>query len=473
MQIGFEEQTAEKLQPEIHRFLAGWGGGAAAGSLGKMQLVRQAARQRDLSSLQAVARILVEGIDELASRKPEQAQILRLRFLDGLAMHVVANRINRSEPAAYKLQRKALRSLTDIIYRQELALKAGRNEAIFARLGAPEYDRLFGIDELLSNVMELVQSPSQPWLILLEGIGGIGKTSLADALVRKAVVAGVVEHVGWVTARRQIFRLSGRIDAAKTPTLTTAALVENLANQILRDTPLPVPFTVEQVLPLLRQRLNEEPHLIVVDNLETVVDLETLLPALRLLARHSKILLTSRRSLLAEAHLYHCQIPELSPESAFALLRHEAQLRNVHALAAADDDALHAIYATVGGNPLALRLVAGQTLVHDLPSILVALTNARGESASQLYNFIYRNAWDSLDEIAQRTLLVMPLAPPQGLVFPLLAQTSGLAESELYDALDRLVRLNLIDRRGDLENGRYSIHPLTQSFLQEQVLRWK
>ena len=417
--------------------------------------------------------MLVDGIDQLAAQQPEQARILRLHFLDGLAMHMVANRINRSEPAAYKLQRKALQSLAEIIHAEEMTLKAGRSEAILSRLGVPEYDRLFGVDELLGDVMDLVQSPGQPWLILLKGIGGIGKTSLADALVRKAVTENIVARVGWVTARRQIFRLSGHIEAEKTPILTTENLVENLARQILGDTPLPVPFTVAQVMPILRQRLNDDPHLIIVDNLETVTDLETLLPALRLLARPSKIVLTSRRSLLAESHLYHCQIPELSPNSAFSLLRHEARTRNAQALTEADDDALHDIYATVGGNPLALRLVAGQTLMHDLPSILSTLTGAKGQSAGQLYSFIYRNAWDGLDEIAQRTLLVMPLAPPQGLEFSVLARTSGLDDSDLYDALERLVRANLIDRRGDLATGRYTIHPLTQSFLQEQVLRWR
>jgi hypothetical protein len=36
-----------------------------------------------------------------------------------------------------------------------------------------------------------------------------------------------------------------------------------------------------------------------------------------------------------------------------------------------------------------------------------------------------------------------------------------------------LVRLNLVDVRGDLQQRRYSIHNLTRTFLHEQVLRWQ
>jgi hypothetical protein len=34
------------------------------------------------------------------------------------------------------------------------------------------------------------------------------------------------------------------------------------------------------------------------------------------------------------------------------------------------------------------------------------------------------------------------------------------------------VQLNLVDSRGDLKTRRYTIHNLTATFLQEQVVRW-
>ncbi|MCA9871074.1 MAG: hypothetical protein KC487_11955, partial [Anaerolineae bacterium] len=127
----------------------------------------------------------------------------------------------------------------------------------------------------------------------------------------------------------------------------------------------------------------------------------------------------------------------------------------------------------VGGNPLALRLVVGQTLVHDLPAILESLRSARGQTVDQLYTFIYRGAWQRLDETAQRVLLAMPLVPPPGRDAAFLSQVSGLAIGAIHDALNTLVRLNLVDRGGDLHGSRYSIHALTRTFLLEQVAKWQ
>ncbi len=98
-------------------------------------------------------------------------------------------------------------------------------------------------------------------------------------------------------------------------------------------------------------------------------------------------------------------MPELQEADALAMLRHEARLRNLSALAQAEDDQLRPIYRTVGGNPLALRLVLGQTLVHGLADILDDLTAAHGEAAESLYTYIYRRAWNNLGETERRTLL--------------------------------------------------------------------
>ena len=462
--------SADSLYKPVHKALSQWGTSSSGNPLGHLRLVERARQDADISDAQASSQVLMQALEALEADNAEYARLLRLRFLDGMSMLHVANRLNRSEPMCYKMQRQAIQRLAAILFQEERTLRAAEMEAINLRLGPPPYDHLFGIDHALNEIMALVQPATEPWLLLLEGIGGIGKTSLADALARRAIATGGFHNIAWVTAGRRVFRLSGRIEATIAPTLTAEELLEHLAEQLLDGVPLP--FSIDTVLPMLRQRLNNAPHLIVVDNLETVADLETLLPVLRQLARPAKILLTSRYSLHAETNIYHFPIPELSLAPACQLIRHEARLRNARHLTEADDDVLCPIFETVGGNPLALRLVVGQTLVHDLPTILDSLKAARGQTAEQLYTFIYRQAWDSLDELGQRTLLAMPLAPPQGMTTDLLARITDLNFPDLLDSLDRLVRLNLVDRRGDLQQSRYSIHPLTQTFLQEQVAKW-
>lgn len=461
------------LFDDVHQALSQWGKTTAVGSLGRLHLVQRVRQTTGCSELQACNQVLLAALDLLERQDAEGARVLRLRFLEGLKMYQVANRLNRSEPVCYKLQRRALERVSQILASEEQQLRIAQSRTAIERLGLPPYGRLFGVGEAIDELLDLLRSDTDPWLILLEGIGGIGKTSLADAVLRQAIANSYFNGYGWVTARPQVIRLSGRIETVTAPTLTADDLIEDLARQVLGASQLPVPLSVQALLPQLRQRLDGSPHLIVVDNLETVTDLLVLLPTLRLLAKPSKLLLTSRRSLQAESIIYRYSVPELAKEAACDLVRHEARLRNATHLIAAGQDELDAIYSTVGGNPLALRLIVGQSLFHDLPSILDSLKQARGQPAEQLFTYIYRQAWEDLDDPDRCVLLLMPLTPPQGADIDLLTRISGIDRAGLQDSLSRLVQLNLVDRGGDLQRSRYSIHPLTQIFLQEQAAKWR
>ncbi len=218
------------------------------------------------------------------------------------------------------------------------------------------------------------------------------------------------------------------------------------------------------------------PHLIVIDNLESLTDLRSLLATAREFANPSKFLFTSRESRFYEPDLFHYTVTELDQEDALRLVRAEAALRNLPEVSAASDDDLAPIFATVGGNPLALRLVVGQLHVHPLGRVLDDLQSARGHHASEIYTYIYYQIWRELDETARRVLLLMPLVTEQGGDIDYLTAMGAhgnLTPAEVTDALERLVARNLVDSRGDLHARRYTIHGLTRTFLQQQVLQWQ
>ncbi len=427
----------------------------------------------DLDSRQVAQRVLEKGITSLADENRSQAELLRLRYFDERSIISLTLHFGRSEAALYRAQRQAVQKLADHLWSLECDARELHRKRQLKRLESSTYIHLFGVDDLLAGVQQQVRKSDSPWLILFHGIGGIGKTALADALLRRNVNQGGYDQVAWVSARQKGFQLHGRIQVENAPNLSHEALVEELSAQILDDVSLPRPFSVDKTLPLLIRRLQQSPHLIVVDNLETVIDIAALLPTLRQLVDPSKVILTSRVLLSSEADIFPMAVPQLVPASAFALIRSEGELRNAPCLAEATDDELDPIYQVVGGNPLALRLVAGQAILHALPTVLNNLRLARGKSVQQLYTFIYRELWDDLDDIAQRTLLALPLTPPSGASSEQLVQVSGLQEEAVHDALDRLVRRNLVDTRGDLYKRRYTIHSLTRTFLLEQVAQWR
>jgi hypothetical protein len=291
--------------------------------------------------------------------------------------------------------------------------------------------------------------------------------------MRSLLQKGVWEEIGWVTAKPTLLNLVGEIETLPHATLTVDTVMRALLNQLFADDPKPIPSSTEEAVMLIEQRLRKRAHLIVIDNLESVQDVKNLLPILRRLANPSKFLLTSRESLYEEPTIYHLPVPELSEVAGLQFLRFEAKEGNLPAVTAASDDELRPIYATVGGNPLALKLLIGQLHVHPLDQLLTDLRVARG-SAENLYTYIYRYAWERLSEPERITWLSMPMLSPQGGSFDLLAAIvdDQLAGADLRRILNKLAKLNLIDcRHSGLHDVQYSIHSLTRTFL-DSAYRW-
>lgn len=464
--------SMDTVQTALQQALNEWQRPAAHSPFQPLQLFHNALRQAYGNIQGATNQVVLQGLTQLAVDHREHAEVLQSRYLDNEKVELAANRLNLSLATFHRKRNEGLALLAETLVRMEQAERQAYQVRLFGRLEQDTYATLFGLAEQLDTLENLLLTPDAPWLIVITGMGGMGKTTLADALARRLIERTVFDDIGWVTARQTIFNAGGSLTSIPHPTLTTQALVEALTRQLFGAAPMGQQSS-EEALATLVQRLKATPHLIVIDNLETVLDLTNLLPTLRRLVNPSKLLLTTRDSLANEADLYHTVIPPLGNADALALVRQEARVRNIPQVLAASDAELQPIFATVGGNPLALRLVTGQLRVHPLDAVLADLVAARGKQAEALYTFIYRRAWELLDENARALLLAMPLVSEQGGRFELLAATCDLAEIDLREALDHLVLLNLVDVRGNLHERRYTIHSLTRAFLHEQVIHWQ
>lgn len=342
------------------------------------------------------------------------------------------------------------------------------------RLEKPTYTKLMGVEDHLDSLLRILTSSEPPWLISIEGYGGLGKTSLAHALSRRVIQQRLFDDFGWVSARQYVFDLGEGIKPVGLPAvLTVESLVEKLVAQLMPDTPRSDTLFAQQAQAILKMRLKRIPHLIVIDNLETVEDIEVLLPTLRELANPTKFLLTSRESLYHESGVYHFPLPELSEAYTLRLIRYETELHNLTHLNQASDDDLKRIFEIVGGNPLAIRLVVGQTHKFTLDVILDDLAQARDQTVEELYTFIYRRSWDALDEPARTLFLAMPLITDEGESLEGLIELSELDAATVRTSLKQLIDLNLVNSFGDHQERYYSIHNLTRTFLHNQVLKWK
>ncbi len=422
----------------------------------------------------AVKEILLEALNTLEEHAGgEGARLLRLRFLDGYTATATANRLNLTEDVVYKRQRAAIRDLATIIWQAELKARSIKEIRIAGRLEIKEPPRLFGVTDKLSELAATLTTGRAPWLVAVVGIGGIGKTSLADAGVRVLSGSPAFADIAWVSARRERFVLSGGLQESQEPipALATEGLVDAIIDQFDFSDLTRHPSARKQAG--LCRRLKAQPYLVVVDNLETAADYQALVPDLLGLVNPTKFLLTSRHSLHDFPGVHNLSLDELSASDSLALLRHEAGERGLLDVAAAPDETLLQVHEVAGGNPLALKLLVGQMHTLSLSRVVDDLRQARGRRVEELYRFIYWQSWQLLSEQARRVLVIMPLVAESGGGLAQIAALSELAEEQLAAPLKQLVALCLVNVMGTVEARRYGIHRLTETFLLNEVLRWQ
>lgn len=459
-----------ELENDIYEALRGWHqANPSVGPLDHLQLFQQALLAGDGNIRQATNKVLLEALDGLAEDYPIEATLLRRRYLDRLMMNAVANQLNMSEATAYRRQQIAIQQLALVLQEQEKQARENYQADLEKRLRLPPQVPLFGIATALRQLHATLTPAEAPWLVAIEGLGGIGKTALANDLVRLQEIAHHFYDIAWVSAQPQKFLPNLGLQPPAGPALTTDTLTDLLLEQIGQASDLTqLPAQKRNTLTRL---LKQRPYLVIIDNLETVVDYEILLPLLRQMANPTKFLLTSRYSLRSQTDVFCYTVQALDEAEALHFTRYEARIRGLKVVAEAPEANLKRIYQVVGGHPLALKLVVGQLASLPLSQVITRLQQAQGKSIEELYTFIYWEVWHLLEPAAQQTLLIMPLVE-NGSLEQFLA-LSQLEPDALNRALEQLTTLSLVQIGGELDDRRYSLHRLTETFLLHEALKWR
>jgi len=470
------EPIRKDLPEAVHSALRTWHTGSPPAPAWREMLIvaQHPAAPPAASPDSAVKELLLTVLNTLAEQAGgDAAQILRLRFLDGFTAAETAQRLKLSEDIIYKRQQAAVAELAAFVWQAELEARRTRETRILGRLEIKEPPRLFGVDDKLAELAKVLVQEGSPWLIAVVGIGGIGKTSLADAAVRAQLPRPVFADVAWVSARQERFALwnGGHSDGEAAPALTLEGLLDAVIDQLGFQDLTRLPLAQRQ--DSLRARLKVQPYLVILDNLETAADHRALVPDLQAFVNPTKVLLTTRHSLHEYPGVHNLSLDELLAADSLALLRHEAEERGLADVVAAPDGTLLPVYEVAGGNPLALKLLLGQMHSLSLFHVVEDLRQARGRRIDELYHFIYWRSWRLLSDQARRVLAIMPLVAESGGGLEQIGALSELADDELTVALQQLATLCLVNVQGTVEARRYSIHRLTETFLLNEVLKWQ
>jgi transcriptional regulator with XRE-family HTH domain len=316
----------------------------------------------------------------------------------------------------------------------------------------------------LHNLLADLRDPQGALVIAIDGLGGLGKTSLAVELTRRALHQGLFKGVIGDSAKQELFA-GGEIVKINEATLDFDALLDSIARQCGRWdlTTLAHPVKRDTIAQLLLQQC----YLVLVDNLETAGNADALVSHLRNLLGISRAIVTSRKQIRHEFVQAHT-LKELTKEDALYFLHQELQMRKVVQLIHASEEKLIEIYQVTGGAPLALKLVVAQARFLDLDAVLRRLRNA----GSKLYSFIYRQSWEQLSLIAQKLLIyigrtVITTIGWEELV--VVGMEIADSEEQLLAAIDELVAYSLLDVSLAVNQVRYSTHQLTRQFVNSEL----
>jgi len=330
----------------------------------------------------------------------------------------------------------------------------------------PRRAPFFGRDKDLGTALHALSPEDRTWGVLVDGIGGIGKTALAVEAAYRCKEKGQFDAFVFVSAKLD------RLDPDGIRTLTASArTLDEFLNETARILGQPgiAQLAGDARRQALLDALRSTRTLLVYDNLETLSkeEQEAMAVWLRELPQDCKAIVTSRRR-GGEGGMW-LRLEKLEWDAARAIIENEmkrdAQLATK--LNRAGAARWSELYDETKGSPLALMHVLGLLRVRAALTFEGALDLLRGNRDPDLQKFIFQQARRELTVNDEAALRALSLFTPSA-AFDSWAEVATLSRNALETTIDRLSALSLVDVLAGEE--RYALHPLTRNFVRDELL---
>ena len=259
-------------------------------------------------------------------------------------------------------------------------------------LPSKSYRELLGRQDDIDNIMSALLDESGRRIISIDGIGGIGKTALAQEVVEQAL-NNKFSDVVWLTAAEK----EGSVK------MTFDSVLDGIADQL--NAPSLLKLEGEARLSKTRELLLQKKALIVLDNMETAEDpQQEIADQLFTIIGSSKALLTSRyRFKSSSSDIYTIHLSGIDKDASYVLIRDTALEKNMPYVLGVNEADLEPIIDVVGNvkagySPLALKFMVGQLMEYDPETIISYMQKVQiNSSPSDLsYNVEFQKFWSSI-----------------------------------------------------------------------------
>ena len=354
---------------------------------------------------------------------------------------------------------------------------------IYENLPNRDCTAFIGRQTEIARLLELLSFDHSAHLISVDGIGGVGKTTLVLEAAYRCLQASrgvLTEHNSDLLSRTNDDKPSPTkadlnvpifeaiiFTSAKQHYLTAAGLLPRLKREhTLRDIFRAIANTLdrseitympaEEQLDLIRDSLVRRRSLLIVDNLETIEDKQDVLGFVYDLPPTVKVILTTRE----QALFVPIRLESLPEADGLCLINHEAQEKGV----TLSKEEAKALYQKTSGVPAAIVYTIGQLAAgYLLQDVLVKVTNAKGDVA----RFCFESSVQRLKGLPSHRLLMTLALFPKPVLRETIAQIALSVPDPIItaDGLAQLQQLSLVRQW----QGRYSLLPLTREYAMAEL----
>ncbi len=322
----------------------------------------------------------------------------------------------------------------------------------------PRRPYFVGREEEIRSILHSLQPNSRTFIIGIEGIGGVGKSTLATEVSYRCIENDLFESVIWISAKETILTLHGIepvIPEAKTLSDILITIGTMLGNPTIGN------LSIQDQIKRAYNLLARQTTLLVLDNFESLSKNEQrdILDFLRRSPITLKVAITSRER-VSEGQIIRLQ--GLSFEESNALLEWDAQQKNIHLT----KDQNKYLVELTGGLPLALLWVQGQIAVLGY-SVTQVLDKLSLDTDIPILQYCFNHSWNLLRHSSEKKILFILALQPEAVSRVALKEIAGIDDADNFDtAISDLLQLSLIDHES--ERDYFSILPLTRRFIRTQ-----
>ena len=325
----------------------------------------------------------------------------------------------------------------------------------------PSLQPFFGREDELKTIADALDPDSRTWGALIDGPGGMGKTSLA---VRAAYDAppDIFKKIVFISLKSRELDDDGVRDLSGFLISGLVELFGELARELSRDDIVKV--AEDQRPRLLLDALRGTQTLLVLDNLESLLkpERDILFTFVKKLPAGCKAILTSRGRIGSAAE--ELILEKLDEQAALDTLAELAK-HNPHLARTTEAERL-VLYSETGGSPLLLRWTAGQIGRGHCLSFTDALNFLRSCPAdNDPLEFIFGDLVEDFSDPETRALCALTyFTLPAKLEH--VAANAGLPEQETDLALRSLVNRSLAVPNDELTA--FTLVPMVADFLRKK-----